>query len=407
MVRFADQHGIKVTVRGQGHSIFGQSQNTGGLLIDTSTMNTVHAIEAGSAVVDAGCTWRKVLDAALAGPRPQTPKVLTGFTLLSVGGTLSAGGISGMAYAQGCLVEHVLELKVVTGDGKVVVCSEAHERALFDAVLAGQGQCAVILQATIPLRPAPPRTKDYTLFFKTLPALMTAMNALLDEARLDLIWGGAAPTPAGFVYPLFANAHFDPATGPEPDVADLFRAVDLPMPPIVVDRTYREYIEKVDQDILSIPWGPGRYPVWLDVFVPQEGFDDYVGGIISGSQPDDLGQAALILFFPLESASVTRPLLRVPAGRRSFMFDYFRNTDPTTPEKAEELIARNHVLYREGVAMGATVYPIGAVPMTHEDWKQHYGPAWEAFAKAKRSHDPRGTLGSGVTIFADGAAPHL
>ncbi|MBN1206333.1 MAG: FAD-binding protein [Myxococcaceae bacterium] len=413
MVRFCDRLGIKVTVRGQGHSTFGQTQNEGGLLIDMATLATVHEVAEGHALVDAGCTWHQVLVAALAAQPSQTPRVVTGFSLLSVGGTLSVGGISGMAYFQGCQVQHVLELEVVTGNGRLVVCSEKHERRLFEAVLAGQGQCAIILRARVALWPAPPRTRDYILNFNTLPELMAAMNTLLDEAResskpkLGLIWGGAVPTPEGFVYPLYANAHYDPAAGPAPDTSEVFSAITLPAtPPIVEDQTYLEYVDKIDRQNLALPKGPGRYPLWLDVFVSREAFLGYVGDVLARTQPDDMGkEAGLVLFFPLETSTNTRPLFRLPDSSRVFLFDYFRNTDAVPRSKAEELVARNYTLYQQGVAIGATAYPIGSVPLMPEDWKRHYGPAWEQLQRDKQHFDPHHTLGSGVAIFnAPGAA---
>ncbi len=405
MVRYCNRNRIPVTVRGQGHSGYGQTQNEGGLLIDMATLDAVREIGDGYAVVDGGCLWRRVLDEALLGERPQTPPVMNGFSLLSVGGTLSAGGISGMAYHQGCQVEHVLELKVVTGEGDVVVCSPTEERALFEAVLAGQGQCAVILGVKLKLVPAPPRTRDFTLVFPTLDALMTAMNTLLDEAKakggpvLDLIWGSAAKTPNGFVYPLFANKHYDPAKGGPPKVEDLFASITLPMPPIEEDLSWRAYIDKIDQQILAIPTGEGRYPLFFDVFVSQDRLLEYAGGIIDGTQPDDMGDAGLVLFFPLETATNTRPLLRLPDAPRVFLFDYFRLTNPIAKEEAEALLQRNGEWYRRGLEVGATYYTIGSVPLTHEEWKAHYGSAWPAFEEAKTRFDPNGILGTGVPIF--------
>jgi cytokinin dehydrogenase len=92
VVRFANQHGLKVAVRGQGHSTYGQDQTTG-VVIDSSTLATVHRIGRGHAVVDAGVRWLELIKAAvLAG---QTPPVATDYLGLSVGGTLSVGGIGG------------------------------------------------------------------------------------------------------------------------------------------------------------------------------------------------------------------------------------------------------------------------------------------------------------------------
>ena len=51
MIHFANRHRLKVTTRGQGHSTYGQAQTTG-VVIDSSTMATIHQVAEGYAVVD-------------------------------------------------------------------------------------------------------------------------------------------------------------------------------------------------------------------------------------------------------------------------------------------------------------------------------------------------------------------
>jgi FAD/FMN-containing dehydrogenase len=57
-----------------------------------------------------------------------TPPVFTDYLELSVGGTLSAGGIGGTSPRFGGQVDNVAELEVVTGAGERMVCSP-HQRA--------------------------------------------------------------------------------------------------------------------------------------------------------------------------------------------------------------------------------------------------------------------------------------
>ena len=83
MVQFAKQHDIKVSARGQGHSTQGQAQNEAGVVINMSTLNTIHSITATEAHVQGGVTWFD-----LAGQqRPQDlrrPRSLTTYTSASV-----------------------------------------------------------------------------------------------------------------------------------------------------------------------------------------------------------------------------------------------------------------------------------------------------------------------------------
>ena len=116
--------------------------------------------------VDAGVTWREVLDATL--PRGIAPPALTDYQDLSVGGTLSVGGIGGAGFRHGAQVDNVLALEVVTGRGQLTRCSRTRQSRLFDAMLAGLGQCGVITRAIIRLRPAPAEVRLFDLLYVDL-----------------------------------------------------------------------------------------------------------------------------------------------------------------------------------------------------------------------------------------------
>lgn len=115
LIRFARRHGIDVAARGEGHSGFGQSQVRAGVVIDMGRLARVHHVGRSSAHVDAGVTWRALLDRTLA--HGVAPPSLTDYQGLSVGGTLSVGGIRGAGFRLGAQVDNVMELEVVTGEG--------------------------------------------------------------------------------------------------------------------------------------------------------------------------------------------------------------------------------------------------------------------------------------------------
>src|SRR5260370_28943600 len=74
---------------------------------------------------------------------------------LSVGGILSAGGISNSSHRYGAVVDTVEELDVVTGAGDLLKCSAQQYRELFELALAGMGQCGLIASARVRLVSAP------------------------------------------------------------------------------------------------------------------------------------------------------------------------------------------------------------------------------------------------------------
>ena len=75
--------------------------------------------------------------------------------MLTVGGTLSVGGMGETSYRLGAQVDHVLELGIVTGAGEFVTCSAERNSELFRMVLAGVGQCGIIVRAQLRLTRAP------------------------------------------------------------------------------------------------------------------------------------------------------------------------------------------------------------------------------------------------------------
>src|SRR5215217_1909357 len=131
LVRFARRKNIQVAARGQGHSTQGQAQVEAGVVVDMTTLATVHEINGTNALVDGGTRWLDLLAQTI--PQRLTPPVLVDFLELTVGGTLSLGGIGSQAFRQGAQVDNALELQVVTGEGELVSCSTTHNSTLFDA----------------------------------------------------------------------------------------------------------------------------------------------------------------------------------------------------------------------------------------------------------------------------------
>ena len=93
MIRYCRRHDLEVAVRGQGHTMHGQSLASG-LVIENGSLNRIHSLSRHGADVDAGVRWKDLVIAAAA--RGLTPPVLTGYTNLSIGGTLSVGSGAGL-----------------------------------------------------------------------------------------------------------------------------------------------------------------------------------------------------------------------------------------------------------------------------------------------------------------------
>lgn len=406
MVKFARKHGIKVGSRGRGHTAFGQSQVEAGVLIDMGTLADIHCITPTYAEVDAGVVWRDLLQETIAAGL--TPAVLTEYISLTVGGTLSVGGVGGTSYRRGAQVDNVLELDVVTGEGKLVTCSTSQNKKLFDAVLAGLGLCAIIVRAKIRLIPAKQVARTHRAFYPDVPTMLADVRKLANEQRFDHLLANGQPTPQGWVWFLESTSFFTP--GNESNAGDP-HALPLPAKPFagmshipgteqVEEKTYFEFCDRIVQLFSMLEQlGLGGLPhPWLDLFIPDKKIDQFATGAIAKLNLADLMPGSIILFFAFKGAKLNRPLLRVPDSSTFFLFDILQTTAPT-PEAVAAALHRNRQLYEKARDIGGTQYTISAIEMSPHDWKKHFQPEWGLINSNKKQHDPQNILGPGIDVF--------
>ncbi|KAJ0978923.1 hypothetical protein J5N97_014397 [Dioscorea zingiberensis] len=174
---------ITVAARGHGHSLQGQAQAPGGIVVQMESLqeSEIH-VQSGSLPyvdVSAGELWINVLRESL--KHGFTPKSWTDYLHLTVGGTLSNAGISGQAFRHGPQISNVHQLEIVTGKGQVVTCSPGENADLFYGALGGLGQFGIITKARIALEPAPQMVKwirvlysDFTTFTQDQEMLISS-----------------------------------------------------------------------------------------------------------------------------------------------------------------------------------------------------------------------------------------
>ncbi len=402
VVRFANRNRMKIAPRGQAHSTHGQPLVAGGIVVDMNSLATIHSIEEGLALVDAGVLWSSLLNATLA--QGMTPPVFTDYPDTTVGGTLATGGIGGMSACHGAQIDNVLELTVVTGEGKLVECSPERNDDLFEAVLGGLGQYGIVVRAKLKLVPAPQLVRVYTAYYHDL-ATFTQDQIRCVELGFDYVEGEAEARPeGGWKYKL--------------DVAKYYYANELPLSDdhsfsllaalaydagtaTYEDKSYLAFVRRLDDKVTFLK-SIGAWNVphpWFDVFVPGSVVAEYVGRILADLTVADTGNGPVLLY-PLRTDRLTRPRLRLPQEPVVFLFDILRFAVPPTPDVVNSMMAQNRQFYDEVVALGGTRYPIGAIPnFTREDWQRHYGGEWDEVVADKRRFDRQNILTPGQGIF--------
>ncbi|TWF80980.1 FAD/FMN-containing dehydrogenase [Pseudonocardia hierapolitana] len=393
MVRYCRRHGVPVGARGLGNTTGGQSLVPGGVVIDASALAGIRTFGPGGATVGAGTTWLELARAAarhgLAIP------AATGYLGLTVGGTLSVGGIP-PAVATGAQVDHVHELEVVTGDGELRRCSPSDDRDLFEAVLAGLGQFGIITEATVGLVPAPAVVRGWSLPHADPAAFFGGLRALARGGEATEVFGDWwRPGEAGEVHHLNAFA-FDPADG----------APDPPPGAEVREAGYLEHVTRIDDAVAElrelIGWDALPKP-WLTVWLPDSRVEEVVGATLAELTPADVGVGGFVLLYTHRRAALTRPSLRLPAPDGSDLVHLFTVMTAGPPDAGPgygaAMLRRNRRMLDRALAAGGARYPIGTVTSRPADWHAHYGERWPHLVALRQRYDPAGILTPGHGVF--------
>lgn len=405
-VAWCNDNGIQVVPRGAGHMTGGQSLGGPGIVqIDMRGLADIHSISDTEVDVDAGALWRDVVDRAWEQHlRPRSG--LTGYLGLTVGGTLSAGGISSMV-ATGAQVDDVLEVEVVTGAGEVVSASLERNRDLFFAVLGGLGQVAIITRVRLALVPAPQRVRTVQVHYP-----LTRLTQLREDMRIVALRGTADELLA-----LIMPEH-DSETGPIPATAVLriSRYYNTIVPtidemlgglsvagtvaPDEFDDSYRQFIGTYDhgiEDFETFHDFGSRHKPWADFFLTTNGLAAVTDEIVPHLTHADRGHYGWILVFVKQRSQFAGPLPALPEPDHEsdglvYLFDVLTVSDEVAPpqEWDEAMAARNQHLWDVARDHGGRVYPIGAVAV--EDWATHFGTHATRFRAAQQLYDPNAIL---------------
>jgi decaprenylphospho-beta-D-ribofuranose 2-oxidase len=142
-----------IIARGLGSSYGDPAQNAGGLVLDLTGLDRIHAIdaEAGTAKVDAGVSLDTLMRAAL--PLRLWVPVLPGTRQVTVGGAIASDVHGKNHHSAGSFGNHVLSIDLALSDATVrTLTPDGPDAELFWATVGGMGLTGVMLRATIALK---------------------------------------------------------------------------------------------------------------------------------------------------------------------------------------------------------------------------------------------------------------
>ena len=375
IVRYAAREGIPIAVRGGGHSQGGQSLTDRGLMIDTMYLNRVQRLAGDLVRAQGGSRWGKVVH-SLRGTG-QLPRVLADTADVTVGGTLSVGGLGTTSNRYGLQVGQVEQLEVVTGTGERIRCSDNRNASLFDAVRSGQGQFGIVTEAWIRLRRAGARLRQFELRYRDFDRFARDFEQVVGEDRFDHLR----------VETRVHEQEFTMAAAVEylEDCDDVAALGGLGFDEIVTDR------DTVEVALAGMypRWAFSRrmYHPWRDWLMPWETLRTVLAQ--PWLDPDWVSPApgSWTGIYPIETRSIDAPILMHPKGKRIFSYSILAVFDRY--EKANELAGRLKEIDRRLIELGGKAYLSGRVGYGRKEWKEHYGDKFELGLRWKEEFDPK------------------
>ncbi|XP_072957671.1 cytokinin dehydrogenase 3-like [Typha angustifolia] len=430
---------VTVAAKGAGHSIHGQAQALDGIVIEMESLpSSIEIYREGQgeaaffyADVSGGALWIELLEESL--KLGVAPRSWTDYLYLSIGGTLSNGGISGQTFKYGPQISNVLQLDVITGKGELVTCSPTKGSELFYAVLGGLGQFGIITRARILLQAAPRKVRwvrafydDFHTFTKdqelliSMPELVDYLEGfiVLNEqslhsssiafpAQMDLLpdFGTNGNSKVYYCIEFAIHDYLSKDTNVQQVVENVTRKMSyMPSYIHIVEVSYFDFLNRVRMEELSLRridlWDV-PHP-WLNMFVPKSGIEEFKDLLMANISPDDF--EGLILIYPLLSDKWdTNTSAVLPADRVVYVVGVLRSAKPSAPACGGACVSdilRRHRLVAEaavGPRIGAKQYlPHHSSPA---QWRGHFGRNWIRFATRKAQFDPLCILGPGQGIF--------
>jgi FAD/FMN-containing dehydrogenase len=392
-VRLAREEGMRIAIKGGGHSFCGSPLRDGGMLIDLAGLTEL-SIDAGArtAIVSPGITGREFAHAlephGLAFPVGHCGSV-------PMSGYLLAGGFGWNMGMWGPAAFNVERVEVVTADGELVSADSEQNTDLFWAARgAGAGFFGVATRFHVRVHPLPQamRTSTYIYPLSELDAVAEWASEVAPAAPPPLevlVFVGSAPpdspAPGAKVVGVTATAFADD----EGEAQQLLSVLDgCP----VVDRALvRHANEPASFDSLldvldAILPRDHRYAV--DVIWTSEDFAGLLPGIGERIEAAPAPRSvALSVMPPPPPEDVTMPDAALSMFGRSLLMAYAIWEDAADDDANQRWLTE----LRDGVAESTLGYYVGEADLAADaaHCERSYAPAnWERLRELKRRHDP-------------------
>ena len=368
---FAANH-VRHKVRGAGHGSGGQVLIDDGVVVDLRYLARIVADDpaAQTITIEGGCWWLDVVRHLY--PQGRRPRSVTANLRATVAGTLSVGGFGDSSHVTGLQIAHVTRMTAMTPDGALHVLTRDDE--LFRWTLAGRGQLAIIVDATIETVARPWRLAARTLRWRNLAEFLADAPALASyqlvrarlhwkprnpEPQLSAIVGSSEDAPP-------SCAHAASTSSPAPlDLYELLTAA----PPA----SWRDACPALE---LALPL-PHALSTWPAL----------AAQIAAARIPELQPEGSAVMIVPCDPRF---PLAPLPGSDRCMMIAL--RPELPTPAEARALVPALAQIGAAALAAGGRMYLMSIELDTPDFLARQFGDALARFQQLKHELDPHGLL---------------
>lgn len=413
VVRSAGSSGVRLTPRTHGNSQSGQSVPQGGFALDLSRLSRVEVPERERLTIECGpaASWRSVMSVAL--EHGLVPKAMPMNLNLSVGGTVSAGGVGGAGHRYGPCAASVVAAQVLTGGGEIKRVSHDQNPELFALLLGGQGRCGVLLSVTLALRRTTGRVETAYLLYDSVDACLAQLPVVAKhpevayaEAYCSALFQGLKVTDAGrrpllrWFGGLQVTREVDASTPASDDwFADFGAREVVHRETDSVAGFSGRYEARFDMMKRSGDWL--RAHPWFECFLPPSRAAAVIRQAL-GLLPAFFGDGHRMFAIRVDERL---EYLAMPPAEDGFVIAFAVLPTAIADWALPDALACLTRLQDVVMSAGGKRYLSGWLgdAGTPEFWQAHYGSRYERWVRAKVEHDPHGVFSSALYSPLDAA----
>lgn len=410
-VKIANKYKLTLAVKGFGHAAGKQHEVSNGILINIRTLNHIRGIsinEEGVPLmdVDAGVSWRELIDYCL--NYQLIPYVFTDWLELTVGGTISLGGIGASSFLYGAQADYVENASIVSNPGRLYEVDKNNYPYLFHAAKSGLGQFGIFTDFKIPLRNSPEKVILHKLVFTDISEFFKESFAMLQTKKVDAIIAHFECNLSHVIKDRM-GIHYEQ-----------FSQNTLPKTKWLAILELSEFIYSKHQSLLEIPQYYSeqyeikdylcRVPPILSstlekkytkhtectLLIPyNKKAVDLVCHLLEQLSHELLGFGT-ILFVPMKSSVIKSKFFIKPIAEHFFLLGILARD--IKEEIREQFLTIILQFYNKALSLGARRYPCDS--MVTVNWKEHFGDDWDEFITLKNEFDPDGLFSPGLSILS-------